>query len=52
MFYVTMMFELILRSIGKNSKMLLLLLLLELPVLKSILNYTVNSVDELRITLG
>lgn len=37
MFYVTMMFELILRSIGKNSKMLLLLLLLELPVLKSII---------------
>ena len=37
MFCVTMMFELILRSIGKNSKMLLLLLLLELPVLKSII---------------
>ena len=37
MFYVTMMFELILRSIRKNSKMLLLLLLLELPVLKSII---------------
>ena len=37
MFYVTMMFELILRSIGKNSKMLLLLLLFELPVLKSII---------------